>query len=77
MDFDGSDHGHLGSSMCCIDDSQYGNWEASGHGNVVSGMKDWSKEMWSAQSMKMHVGRSDYVKVVSYEQRDVEESDLD
>jgi hypothetical protein len=44
---------------------------------VISEMKDWSKEMWSAQSMKMHVGRSDYVKVVSFEQRDVEESDLD
>ncbi len=44
-DFDGSDNGDKGSSMGCIDDSQYGNWEASGHGNAVSRMKDWSMEM--------------------------------
>jgi hypothetical protein len=52
-DFDISDHGHLGSSLGCIDDSQYGNWEASGHGNVVSGMKDWSMYMWTAQCMRI------------------------
>jgi len=52
-DFDRSEIGDMGSSMGCIDDSQYGNWEASGHGNVVSGMKDWSMYMWTAQCMRI------------------------
>jgi hypothetical protein len=52
-DFDGSDHGDMRSNMGCIDDLQNGNCEASGHGNVVSGMKDWRMEMWTAQCMRI------------------------